>query len=357
MKRIIAVFLLISLLTAGLCGCSAGGPVQQIISKTSGFETNDFSLPESRLNVPDALDVYGGEDIGFSFLYPYGMEVSWNEEDGACISYEDGQIPYVLINKTDKKGMTPEKYFHASDKQILKRFDKVQSSTIHEVPLEEKTLYMTRYQCTEGDSQVYIDRYIEIYPDCYIQYTAITNTADEMNTAVYYASTTLSPEAGCYLGEYSEEFVTFIQGDTGISIQLPKMLDTKELTIGYLATSNDALLLAVVCVEDDDGNPIYNRQNFMDRASENPDFVASYIGADSTTFGSGTKKMINGKEFYAYPMTMRTADECYSGAIYLANADENGCVMVCYAVKDESSRFDPLSELCLKSVDTFEYKY
>lgn len=65
--------------------------------------------------------------------------------------------------------------------------------------------------------------------------------------------------------------------------------------------------------------------------------------------------MINGKEFYAYSMTMRTADESFSGEIFLANADENGCIVVCYAVKDGSSRFNELSELCLKSVDTVEY--
>ena len=40
---------------------------------------------------------------------------------------------------------------------------------------------------------------------------------------------------------------------------------------------------------------------------------------------------------------------------FLANADENGCIVVCYAVKDGSLRFNALSELCLKSVDTVEY--
>ena len=343
MKKLMSVLLMISLLMIGLCGCG------------TNFAKNDFTLPQNRESVPDALDVYGGADIDFSFLYPYEMNVSWNEEDGACISYEDGQIPYVLVSKTEKKGMTPEQYFRSSDKQILKQFDKVQSSTIHEVSLDDKTLYMTRYQCITGNSQIYIDRYIEIYSDCYIQYTAVTNTADEMNTALYYAATTLSPEAGCYFGEYSEKLVAFDQEDTGLSIQLPEMLDVRELTIGYLATSNDALLLAVICTEDDNGNPIYNRQNFMDRADANPDFVAGYIGADSTSFGAGSKKMINGKEFYAYSMTMRTADESFSGEIFLANADENGCIVVCYAVKDGSSRFNALSELCLKSVDTVEH--
>ena len=343
MKKRTAVLLVAFILIAGLSGCG------------TDFVKNEASLPEERESAPAAFSVYGGEDIGFSFLYPYEMNVSWNNEDGACISYEDGRIPYVLVKKTDKKNMTPERYFKASDKQILKNFDNVQSSTIHEVPLEEKTLYMTRYQCDMDGAQIYIDRYVEIYSDCYIQYTAVMNAADEMNTPLYYAAMTLSPEEGRYVGEYSEKLTPFSQEDTGLSIELPEMLDVRELTIGYLAIGDDALLLAVKCTEDDNGNPIYNRQNFMDRAAENPDFVAGYIGADSTSFGAGTKRTINGKEFYAYSMTMQTGEAYFTGEIFLANADENGCIVVCYAVKDESSRFDALSELCLESVDTFEY--
>ena len=214
---------------------------------------------------------------------------------------------------------------------------------------------MTRYQCSTGNSQIIIDRYIEIYKDCYIQYTAVTNAADEMNTALYYAATTLSPENGSYFGEYSEKLDAHKQDDTGLSVQLPEMLDIRELTIGYFASCSDALMLAVVCTEDDNGDPIYNRQNFMDRAAADPDFVAGYIGADFTAFGDGAKKMINGKEFYAYPMTMHTGDEQFSGEIFLANANENGCVVVCYAVMDTGYRFDALSELCLRSINTLEY--
>ena len=340
MKKRFSVLILIGLLTVGLCGCGAG------------FVTNEFSLPENKASAPGALAVYGGEDIGFSFLYPYGMSVSQNEEDGVCIGYGDGRIPYVLVNKTDKAGMTPERYFRSCDKQILQTFDSVQSSAIHEVPLEEKTLYMTRYLCGRDGSEIYIDRYVEIYADCYIQYTAVTNAADEMNTALYYAASTLSPEAGYYYGEYSEALSAYAQEDTGLSIRLPDMLDTRELTIGYLATGDDALLLAVICTEDDNGNPIYNRQNFMDRADENPDFVAGYIGADSTTFGPGARTEINGREFYVYSMTMRTEDEVFSGEIFLANAEENGCVVMCYAVRDGSARADALAQLCLKAVNT-----
>ena len=343
MKKTILVVLIVSLLTAGLCGCG------------SGFVRNESSAAAERQSVPGNLAVYGGEDIGFSFLYPYGLSVSWNEADGACISSGEGKIPYVLVSKTGKSGMTPEKYFRASDRQMLKEFDYVQSSSIHEVPLGEKTLYMTRYQCSTGSTQLCIDRYIELYSDCYIQYTAVTNTAEEMNTALYYAATTLSPEAGSYVGEYSASLTAWAQADTGLSIQLPDMLELRELTIGYLASGNDALLLAVVCTEDDNGNPIYNRQNFMDCAAADPDFVAGYIGADSTVFGAGDTVTINGREFYAYPMTMQTADEHFTGEIFLANAEENGCVVLCYAVRDDSARFDALAELCLQSVYTVEY--
>lgn len=343
MKRIFPVILLVILIAAFLGGCG------------KNHAQNEFSLPENRKNVPAALEVYGGEDIGFSFLYPYGMNVSWNDEDGACISNDDGKVPYVLVNKTAKNNMTPEKYFKSSDKQILKEFDKVQSSKIHEVPLNGKTLYMTRYQCMSGNSPLVIDRYIEIYQKCYFQYTVISNTADEMNTAMYYVATTLSPEPECYFGEYSEKLAAYSQDDTGISMQLPVMFDIRELTLGYLASCNDAIMLAVKCTEDDNGDPIYNRQNFMDAAASDPNFVAGYVGADSTVFGSGSKTIVNGREFYVYPMTMQTAGEKFTGEFYLANAEESGCIVVCYAVKDDGPRAEMLSELCLKSVNTVEY--
>ena len=210
MKKITALITALSIMSAMLCGCGA------IFDR--GYDINSYTPPESVKSAPGALEVFGGEDTGFSFLYPYDMDVSWSDEDGACISSGEGKIPYVLVNKTEKKNMTPEKYFKASDRQILKEFDLVQSSTIHEVPLGKKTLYMTRYQCTAGEAEIYIERYVEIYKDCYIQYTAVTNTVGEMNTALYYASTTLSPEAGTYFGEYSEKLETRSQEDTGLAI-------------------------------------------------------------------------------------------------------------------------------------------
>ena len=343
MKRISSLILIFSMLTAILQSCGAD------------FIQNEYTVSDEKESVPGVLNVFGGEDIGFSFLYPYEMNVLWNDNDGACISSGDGKIPYVLINKTNNRFMTPEWYFKSSDRQILKEFDNVKSSKIHEVILDGKTLYMTRYQCDMEGQTVYIDRYVEIYPKYCIQYTAVSKTAEEMNTVLYYAATTLSPEPGRYLGEYTEEMTQFMQDDTGLAIQIPEMLETRELTIGYIAAGTDAILLTVLCTEDDLGNPIYNRQNFMDRAEEEPNFVAGYIGADSTSFGAGAKKMINGNEFYAYSMTMLTGNEEFKGEIYLANADENGCIVVCYAVKDTSPRYDALSKLLLKAVNSIEY--
>ena len=339
MKKLFSM-LLIFLLATGLCGC--GG----------SFTENEYPAVSEKESVPGALSVFGGEDIGFSFLYPYGMNISWNEEDGACISETEGTVPYVLVCKTEKKGMTPEKYFKSCDKQLLKKFADVKSTAIHEVTLEGKTLYMTRYQCA---TNIIIERYVEIYPDSYFQYTAVSETAGEMNTALYYAASTLSPTAGKYVGEYSEKLVEYSHEDIGLSMELPEMLDIRELTIGYLATGTDALVLAVLCTADDEGNPIYNRQNFLDRAAANPDFVAGYLGTDTASFGSGEKRTVNGREFYVYPMTTFTGDEEFAGEILLANADENGCVVLCYGVKEGSAHFEGLSKLCQSSVNTAEY--
>lgn len=39
---------------------------------------------ETGMAKPEAFSVYGGEDIGFSFLYPKGLATSYSKEDGAA---------------------------------------------------------------------------------------------------------------------------------------------------------------------------------------------------------------------------------------------------------------------------------
>lgn len=335
MKKIIAAFALMCLLTS----CGGAGVIN-----TSNTATG--------MAVPSTLTVYGGEDMGFCFLYPKGMISDYNETDGVILyDGEEGTVPYLLVKKTDKKGMTPERYYSACEKQLLKEFNNVQYADTYQVPLGEKALYLTRYQCND----LMFDRYLELCDDCYVEYTAVSSEKDELNTAVYYVAQTLTLEPAGYIGAYSTGMTDCTHSDSGISIQIPSMMEIKDLSMGYVASTNDATLLAIHCTEDDYGETIYNRQDFMDRAAADSEFVAGYLGAEAAEFGSGTEMIVNGNSFYCYPMTLVSGGEGYTGMIALANAPETGCIMVSYAVKDTYGQHENVSKLCEQALNSVKF--
>ena len=107
--------------------------------------------------------------------------------------------------------------------------------------------------------------------------------------------------------------------------------------------------------QDDNGNAIYNRQDFIDRAAENPDFVASYLGADSAVFSEGRETQLAGRSFYCYPMTMTAGGREFSGQVCLANADETGVYLLCYGVRDGSPAAEELTQLCQASLESISF--
>lgn len=301
--------------------------------------------------VPAPLSLYSGKDIGFSFLYPAGCRAGW-EDDSACVYYGDGKL---LVSRIDKKGMTPKKYFKACDRFMLSSFSSVESTPIQEVPVNGKTLYLTRYKVGSGSSALTIDRYLELYKGFYIQYTTVSSEENALNTPVYYAIDTLRTAENAYAGAYSEKMTRRANTDAGISMDIPDMLTTSELTIGFLSRNENCVLLAVYCNADDNGKAIYNRQDFIDRAAENPDFVAGYLGADSAVFSEGQEIKLAGRSVYSYPMTMSAGGEGFSGRLCIANADETGVYLLCFGVRDGAPASDDLSALCLSSLESVSF--
>ena len=305
----------------------------------------------SGLSVPAPFALYSGKDIGFSFLYPEECRAGW-EDDSACVYYGDGKL---LVSRTDKKGMTPEKYFKSCDKLMLSTFQAIESTPIQEVPVGGKTLYLTRYKVGTGDGTLIIDRYLELYPSFYLQYTAMSPEANTLNTPVYYAIDTLRVSDGAYQGAFSEKTELHTNEEAGISLHLPAMLTTEELTVGFIRRGENCVLLAVFCDRDDAGNAIYNRQDFIDRAAGSPDFVAGYLGAESAVFSEGQETKLAGRSFYCYPMTMTAGGREFSGQVCLANADETGVYLLCYGVRDGSPAAAELTALCLESLESISF--
>jgi hypothetical protein len=283
--------------------------------------------------VADGFYLYSGDGIGYAFQYPTTCAAGWDDSDGAYLYCgKEGSTPYILISRKNKRGMNPNKYFKVCDGMMLERFTNLQSTPIQEAAVGEKTLYLVRY--LSGD--LVIDRYLELYDSFYIEYTAVSNEKGSLNTELYYAITTLQVETNAYVGAYSDKLSFHRAEDLGLAIEIPDMLDTKELTIGYYASSDDAIMLTVWIEKDDDGKAIYNRQDFIDRASQSPVFVAGLLGADSASFTQGKEESYGGKSFYCYPMELSVGEEAFSGELCLANANESGCWLVCYAVRGGS---------------------
>lgn len=305
----------------------------------------------SGLSVPAPFALYSGKDIGFSFLCPEECRAGW-EDDSACVYYGDGKL---LVSRTDKKGMTPEKYFKSCDKLMLSTFQAIESTPIQEVPVGGKTLYLTRYKVGTGDGTLIIDRYLELYPSFYLQYTAMSPEANTLNTPVYYAIDTLRVSDGAYQGAFSEKMELHTNEEAGISLRLPAMLTTEELTVGFISRGENCVLLAVFCDRDDAGNAIYNRQDFIDRAAGSPDFVAGYLGAESAVFSEGQETKLAGRSFYCYPMTMTAGGREFSGQVCLANADETGVYLLCYGVRDGSPAAAELTALCQESLESISF--
>lgn len=343
MRKKLTVILFMTALALGLTACNTSYVVNKLDSKSGKPLTN-------------GLELYDSPDTDFCFLYPAGEVVSYSEADGVTV-YKDqtGKGPYLLIKKTDKKGMTPEKYFKASDKQMLDSFENVSSTKIYETKIDEKTLYMTRYIVSDGSKEKVIERYIELYEDFYIQYTAISEEIGELNTETYYAIKTLSMADGAYGDVFVDTLSEHIHPDTEMYIELPDALNVTTLTIGYLASSQDAIMLCVTCSEDDDGNAIQNRDDFLAKASQNDGFVASYIGADTAEFGKGSVETIQGVEYYAYPMTLTFSNQIYIGKLVLANRTTGGCALGIYGIKDGCEHYDEYLDLCEEALSSMKY--
>lgn len=319
-------------------------------SALRGYTVNKADKVSS-LSVPAPFALYSGKDIGFSFLYPEECRAGW-EDDSACVYYGDGKL---LVSRTDKKGMTPEKYFKSCDKLMLSTFQAIESTPIQEVPVGGKTLYLTRYKVGTGDGTLIIDRYLELYPSFYLQYTAMSPEANTLNTPVYYAIDTLRVSDGAYQGAFSEKMELHTNEEASISLRLPAMLTTEELTVGFISRGENCVLLAVFCDRDDAGNAIYNRQDFIDRAAGSPDFVAGYLGAESAVFSEGQETKLAGRSFYCYPMTMTAGGREFSGQVCLANADETGVYLLCYGVRDGSPAAAELTALCQESLESISF--
>ena len=317
------------------------------------FETANMGLNrkivESGTNSNMFVEYESG-DVDYSFLYPASMKVNYSEGDGVGLFANSvDTIPYLLVNKINNGNINIDKYFKSVDKQVVSSFASVTSTSIRKVEIDEKTLYMTRYQCKSSDGTVvYLERYVEPRDGYSFEYTVASRDAGDLNTALYYVikSTGIAGEDNI---KTKDGFKLYVHPDIDMNIKLPTSLTTKELTIGYMASNDDAVLLAIKVTADDDGNPINNRDEFLEKTADKG-FIASYLGVDSVDFGDGVPVKINGNSFYSYPIEMITNGQKFTGELFLADAKGGGCYLVCYGVKEGAKEETSLRNQCEESV-------
>ena len=94
MGKKLTVLLLLTTLALGLTACGSSYMVNR---------------PDTQKGKPitNGMELYESTDVDFCFLYPAGEMTSYSEADGVAVyKNKTGNAPYLLIKKTDKKGMT-----------------------------------------------------------------------------------------------------------------------------------------------------------------------------------------------------------------------------------------------------------
>ncbi|MDD5602805.1 MAG: hypothetical protein PHG48_01820 [Eubacteriales bacterium] len=320
------------------------------------YKINEISVGAAK-NIPQGFSLYsnGNELQEFTFLYPEELKTGWTEEDGAFIYCGDKrESPYILVHLSLSAKISPERYFSKFGKMVEKAYLVSALTPISEVAVGGKTLYMVRYTCHTGSETVIIDRYLELYDDFYIQYTASSGEADSLNTPMYYAILTMKPSQGFVVQNMGDKLTGHTHEKMNFAIDIPAMLELKEIPIGYYADNESMIFFAAYSNSDPTGASIYDRNDFILRAAEVPGLVAAQIGVDSAEFGNGTERYYGGVSFYCYPMTMVSGNFKGSGSLCIADTESGGCYFICFAARDGVKSYDAIFEIGEKCAESFQ---
>lgn len=147
---------------------------------------------------PEIMEGYAlltDSERDISVLYPEYLEAS--VQDNGSYIYGNGTNAGCFIRITRAQGKeSPEHYFKKFKAMLEEDYSDVTFSSINEVHVEDKTLYMIMADIPDlGFTQ----QYLELYPDYYVSYTSVGyENEDGVNTELYYAISTLKPDELAY---------------------------------------------------------------------------------------------------------------------------------------------------------------
>ena len=316
------------------------------------FKTNTAQKSGELLPIPEGQQASASPDGTFSFLCPSSATVQWDEDGAYVYTVSPGETPYILVYYAKGTSFQPDSYFASYARMVKKEYKEAKFGKISQTTIGEKTLYMLRSE-VKGDGTTYvIDRYLEIYPDCSVQYTIKTNHAGSEDP-VFAALV----ESLCFGTDiYGEPEQPALYGDlrsvanaeVGISMSAPGGLEMQQIPIGLFAQDEHMLLFASYQNSDAAGAAIYDADDFLARIGSVEGLLQAQLGVDSVSIQNGAAEQVGNFQAYVFPLQVAVGSFTGSGKLYLTNAANAGCYILYYAVA-EGSGLESFAEQCISS--------
>lgn len=338
-QRIFALLLALTLLTVLLGACKRS------------FVTNEFTAPAELQPVPAGERAFDAPDGTFSFLYPETASVEWTQDGAYLYSVSQGQMPYILIYYA-QGSFDPDSYFSSYASLVKRTYADAALGKISQTHVGDKTLYMLR-SAVKGEGTTYvIDRYLEIYPDCSIQYTVKSNHAASEDALLASVVQSMCPVTGIYGQARPQSVYTDLRSvsnaNVGISMSVLTGMNVQEIPIGLLAQDENLLLFASYQNSDAAGSAIYDSNDFLDRIGAVEGLLQAQLGADSAAIQNGVAEKIGNYDAYVFPLQLSMGGFAGSGRLYLINNPAGvGCYVLYYAAANET--VEATGQQCMSS--------
>ncbi|MDY6327889.1 MAG: hypothetical protein SPL51_00200 [Lachnospiraceae bacterium] len=301
------------------------------------FVINSKNTGNEDVNISDDTKVYRNSDDNYSFVYKADAKLVEDNPNIYLYTVEEGEPPYIMIYYTKGK-IKPEKYFKDYKKIVKKSYKKASFKKISQVHIGDKTLYMLRAEIKSEGSTYVIDRYIEIYKDCSVQYTIKSNHTGSEDEVLAGIIKSFCFDSKAYSNrnnsgnndsnntsdtiEY-KDFSSVSNDKIGISMSVPEDLQMQEIPIGLYGQSDNIILFASYQNSDATGAAIYDADDFVNRIVEVDGLLQSQLGVDKVTINNGSEEQLGNYQAYEFPIQIETGGFKGSGKMYLINGSNN----------------------------------
>ncbi len=354
-----------------------------VTRQNSKYTVNEAGEEEYELGVPEGYATFDYSfwkvnDAEVSFLYPEAAYVSYAPDDNLYVfASEDMGFPYITIYPAETEAVSPKVYFDQYNKKLKSKYPDAKMSSVKEVEVEDKILYMTSATVEDDEGTLTIERYLEQYPDMNIQYTLKTYSPekDEALLSTVIGSLKLYEYAYEYpdymkdimgsdsadsgadtddTAKQSDETETLTNDSRGITMAMPTSVNGDSITVGLYGASDTYTFLAAYMNTDSDGAMIYNKDDFMIRCTEDAYLLAQQIGVDQAAASNASAVTLNGQDAYQLDLEEITGNYHGKGKIYILSSENIGIYIVYYSINVDAEDQTALQSVADKCIATFD---